>query len=219
MAKGLCTGVKNRVLSTAALAALILTALSGARTPAAHRADLSGDLQRFLDRSGTAATRVIVPGTRAEIVTLAARHHLTVMRWLGDGAVVAASREEIEDLAADSAVGHLSGDPLVAAATEVETQSTGADQTWAGTRGGLGLGSVPGVTGVGVGVAVVDSGISPHRALLNKVVANVSFVTGDPSVSDAFGHGTHVAGIIAGTESAAAGVTSAYGGGLRPARS
>ncbi len=200
-----------------AIATLLLTTSSIPGPRAAHRADLSGDLQRFLDRSGTVATRVIVPGTRAEIVTLAARHHLTVMRWLGDGAVLAASREQIEELAADSAVGHLSGDPLVAAATEVETQSTGADQTWAGTRGGLlGLGAVPGVTGTGVGVAVVDSGISPHRALLNKVVANVSFVTGDPSVSDAFGHGTHVAGIIAGTASAAAGVTSAYGGGLAP---
>ena len=32
-----------------------------------------------------------------------------------------------------------------------------------------------------------------------RVVANVSFVTGDPRSSDAYGHGTHVAGIIAGS--------------------
>src|SRR5205085_6056746 len=41
-------------------------------------------------------------------------------------------------------------------------------------------------------------------------------VTGDPSTDDAFGHGTHIAGIIAGTASAANGVTSYYGGGIAP---
>ena len=64
----------------------------------------------------------------------------------------------------------------------VSIKSTAADQTWRGTSGLLGIGSIPGVTGKGIGVAVVDSGISPHTALANKVVANVSFVTGDPSV-------------------------------------
>src|SRR5207244_2519905 len=98
----------------------------------------------------------------------------------------------------------------------VSNKSTAADQVWAGTSGLLGIGSVAGVTGKGIGVAVVDSGISPHKALTNKVVANVSFVTGDPSVLDAFGHGTHVAGIIAGSGDAAASVTSLYTGGIAP---
>ncbi len=43
---------------------------------------------------------------------------------------------------------------------------------------------VPGRRRVGgVGVAVVDSGIAPHPALAGKVVAAVSFVTGDPSTT------------------------------------
>ncbi|HET6957034.1 MAG TPA: S8 family peptidase, partial [Vicinamibacterales bacterium] len=68
----------------------------------------------------------------------------------------------------------------------------------------------------GIGVAIVDSGISPHAALTGKVVANVSLITGDPSVLDAFGHGTHVAGIIAGNGSAAASVTGLFTGGVAP---
>src|SRR5262245_24390823 len=50
----------------------------------------------------------------------------------------------------------------------------------------------------------------------NKVIANVSLVTGDPSVADAFGHGTHVAGIIAGNGAVASGITNLYTGGIAP---
>ena len=70
----------------------------------------------------------------------------------------------------------------------------------AAVRAGFCLASagISGVTGQGVTVAVIDSGISYHPALAQKVIANVSFVSGDPQVSDAFGHGTHIAGTIAG---------------------
>ena len=80
----------------------------------------------------------------------------------------------------------------------------------------LGIGAVAGVTGQGVGVAVLDSGISTHPALSKKVVANVSLVSGDPGVADVYGHGTHIAGIIAGQASAAASVTKLYTGGIAP---
>jgi len=56
----------------------------------------------------------------------------------------------------------------------ISNQSTGAVQTRAGKPGGLlGLGAIPGVTGQGIGVAVIDSGIAPHDALANKIVASV----------------------------------------------
>ena len=99
----------------------------------------------------------------------------------------------------------------------VSNKSTAADQTRAGYAGGLlGIGSIGGVTGKNIGVAVIDSGIAAHSALANKVVANVSKVTGDPAVSDVYGHGTHIAGIIAGQAGAAVGVTGLYTGGIAP---
>src|SRR6266704_1079008 len=61
-----------------------------------------------------------------------------------------------------------------------------------------------GYTGYGVGVAIIDSGIrSSHPDLQNlstgasRVVYSQSFVPG-LDASDQYGHGTHVAGIIAG---------------------
>ncbi len=61
-----------------------------------------------------------------------------------------------------------------------------------------------GFTGSGVGVAVIDSGIAAHPDLNNangtsRVVYSQSFVAGDTTTSDKFGHGTHVAGLIGGS--------------------
>src|SRR5262249_62432175 len=86
----------------------------------------------------------------------------------------------------------------------------------AGRSGLHAIGGVAAVNGHGMRVAVIDSGVNPHPALKNRSVANVSLVTGDSSYLDAFGHGTHVAGIITGSGSAAAGVTSLYTGGIAP---
>lgn len=52
-----------------------------------------------------------------------------------------------------------------------------------------------GITGKGVKVAVIDSGIQAHRDL--QIAGGVSTVDGITSYSDDNGHGTHVAGIIA----------------------
>ena len=60
-----------------------------------------------------------------------------------------------------------------------------------------------GVTGRGVGVAIVDSGIYAHPDLAGRVVAAIDFTSATPTVSpvalgDPGGHGTHVAGLVAG---------------------
>ncbi len=58
--------------------------------------------------------------------------------------------------------------------------------------------------GNGIGVAVIDSGIADHPDLHNangtsRVVYSQSFVAGDTTTSDKYGHGTHVAGLVGGS--------------------
>jgi serine protease AprX len=202
--------IRTAVVATAfALSAL---GIRGADEP--RRAHLSADLLAHAARHTKARARVIVRGSEAELDALAARHHVQILRHLQGGAVLLANSAELDALQQDSALTAMSGDDVVRTAMSVSNASTAADQTRAGKPGLLGIGAIPGVTGKNIGVAIVDSGITPHQALANKVVANVSFVQGDPSVTDGFGHGTHVAGIVAG--SGGPSITPLYNGGIAP---
>src|SRR4051812_7643781 len=210
------TLMKNHYKVVAVVGIFCLSGLGLRGAPREHRSHLSDDLLSHVGRKTSARARVLVHGDAATIDALAARYHLQVVRRLERAAVVAANSAEIDALGSDDAVDHLSGDLPVKTWMAVSSQATAADQVRAGTSGLLGIGGIPGGPGQGVGVAVIDSGISAHKALTNRVVANVSFVTGDPSVADAYGHGTHVAGIVTGAAGAASGVTGLYGGGIAP---
>src|SRR6266581_4118584 len=107
--------------------------------------------------------------------------------------------EALDALADDPDVTYISLDrPLRGALdTTVATVNGGYAQT-------LGL------NGAGVGVAVIDSGISDIPDLhtlsgASEVAYSQSFVPNDTNTADTFGHGTHVSGIIASSGASSAG--------------
>ncbi len=97
----------------------------------------------------------------------------------------------------------LQADPAVAAVTAdyaVYSQMLPAELVAAVGPGPTGPSQLK-VSGAGVAVAVVDTGIDAnHPALQGKVVKQLCFVSGgcgSPAVQDGNGHGTHVASLIA----------------------
>ena len=148
---------------------LIATAVIGVRgaTPLL-RPRLSDDLLQLKTRPRSGVVRLILPGSSTEVDALVGRHRLKLLRRLSEGAVVQVTAAQLEALSVESGVPSLSGDSLVAPDMTISNQSTQADRARTGSGGLLGIGAIPGVTGQGVGVAVIDSGISPHSALAGK---------------------------------------------------
>jgi serine protease AprX len=185
------------------IAALLLTA-SAAFVPdtadaqtrqgrRARHARVSDDLVQTIDGGSVERTSVILTATPARINALAARHGLRVRKRLATGALLEVPAGALAALADDADVDQLSGNARLRSQMAVTNVAIGADQV---QLGGWAQG-VRGLTGKGVGVAVIDSGVSHLAELRGRVVADVDFTGTSRLAKDQYGHGTHVAGIIA----------------------
>jgi serine protease AprX len=109
------------------------------------------------------------------------------------GYAAAIPASQIQGFADDPEIERVSLDAPVQAHLDVAHQAIRADAA---------LVSTGGLDGSGVGVAVIDTGVQGHVDLLRPKGApqliEVEIVGSEPGLADYYGHGTHVAGIIAG---------------------
>ncbi len=188
-----------------ALACALLTATVGV----ARAADRVGEAVKPVERLGDKLDRALLArahssigrGARSRVIirTVDGRPASQLIEavsgvagryfpWLG-GQVAIVPDAALDRLARRPEVAAISLDRTVRGTMERTTSSTGA--RWVTEH--------LGVTGAGVGVATIDSGVNPwHEDLDGRVVHFADFVNAQSFAYDDYGHGTHVAGIIAG---------------------
>jgi serine protease AprX len=185
------------------LRAAVAASLALAGAQAALHAQAASKLDAALRGTSAASVRVIVstrPGKADQVADGLIQHGRSHVRT---HAIIEAVSAEVpvEDLAtldADPAVTDVSLDATISS----EARGGGgkpADAEGATLQAILGL-PAGGLTGKGVGVAVVDSGVDHSGDFSN--VSEYDF-TESGAGGDAYGHGTHLAGLIAskGTQS------------------
>ncbi len=177
---------------------LLVLLLAVCVTVAADDSRLSNDLKH---RSGDDPVDVIIqyktsPGERhADKIR---QHRGRVKAELGLIRALSASlpARELRQLSDDPDVAYISADRKVAGSLNYATAAAGAGYAWN-----------YGYEGAGIGVAVIDSGISPNSEFnaaggrTSRIVYSQNFATDKATTSDVYGHGVHVASIIAGNGS------------------
>ncbi|HZU22862.1 MAG TPA: S8 family peptidase [Terriglobales bacterium] len=209
--------VLGHVLAVTLMVALAGASANAAKAPLSPNAKYSPELQALLN-AGDKKVDIVVqftsaPGTthfqhmgaagavlKRELKVIKGGHFTVPAKLLP----AIAALPEVAYITLDRPV-QLTG-TVSTTTTVYPTQAVMADVAWAN-----------GYNGSGIGVAVIDSGVTDRPDLHTpssgnyRVVYSESFVPGDSSTSDAYGHGTHVAGIVA-SNGASANYASLYSG-------
>lgn len=199
-------------LALLALVAVLVVPARGA-SPAPAATKIAAPLAAQIARAPEGPVAVIVRGATpaADLAAAVARAGGEVTARLGliGGVAATLPAGQVAALAADSAVASLALDAPVASSQlnwweRVDTSrlvnaypvAIGANRLWNRNSNPL--------RGEGVTIAVVDSGVSPQMDLYtlmgrDRLTTSVAFDEGyGPANYDAYGHGSHVGGIIAG---------------------
>jgi len=174
----------------------VLLAACVAQTAAADRLP-DGKLDRELRLRALAPrghSRVIVrfePGVSGDGVIAGVRGQA--------GRRLASGRAQVADVA-DSVLAELARLPGVSGVS-LDRRVHGTLERTGATIGATFVQQTLGLDGSGVGIAVIDSGVAPWHDDLGtgRVARFVDFVGFQPAPYDDYGHGTHVAGILAGS--------------------
>ena len=159
---------------------------------------ISEDLRGLID-SGNAPARVkailqVNNTNNQELRAQLAKYGVDVDAQMPQFGVLAVDipTKAIEEIAKNNQTRHLSLDSPI--------QSFGHVQATTGESAMLGQNGNSGLDGSGVGIAIIDSGISKtHHTVSGRVVYSQDF-TGEGRTDDPYGHGTFVAALAAGKD-------------------
>ena len=195
--------VSPRAISTLLVLAIAVLA-DGTASAQGRRSKLDRALQEVVRSAGRGSQRVIVqtrPGAREQVKRALRTHGDVVLAEHPslDALTVNLHREDLAALAADPSVLAVSIDAEVTSFAKAAAAKAGGRGYSINTlRTSLGLDGTR-ADGTGVNVAIIDSGIAPTRDLRNSIGGFWDFTRGGVPVAayDDYGHGTHIAGLIA----------------------
>jgi len=172
--------------------------------------NISPDLREMMEKDPTGRTRVdtILQAKDADssvLRSLLASGQANVTDRIGssDTLVVNLPLSTLNELSTSGTINYVSPNRTIEALGHVENTSGVAAMR--AQAAGFGRTSAYTLNGANVGIAILDSGMHAGHFAFNdggsRIATNMSFVPGETSTEDNYGHGTHVASIAAGNAS------------------